>query len=337
MQLSLSPWLLFILAIFISWGLTGIYRRWAQSNNWLDIPNHRSSHTTAIPGSAGTILLFLYASTLAINIATSSLSVTKEQLLWSYPVLMGVIGIIDDRFDVSSKLRFIGYSIILMAALAVLWPLPALTAFGVTLANHYLLFALTLLVLLWLVNLYNFMDGINGLAGFQALFICGSIIYLSNSTLAGLPLTLLIVISGTVIGFLYWNFPVAKVFMGDSGSIFIGCWIGLLALKSDLTPWCWMILMATFVTDTSYTLLVRMAQGDRWREAHSVHAYQILARQLHSHSKVVAVYMLINILWLLPLAYLATQQPSHALAYCLLAYLPLLAACYKLRAGLADR
>jgi Fuc2NAc and GlcNAc transferase len=138
-------------------------------------------------------------------------------------------------------------------------------------------------------------------------------------------------------GFLILNWSPAKLFMGDVGSTFLAFMLVFFALISVYLNWLnyavWGILAALFISDASITLIRRILSKQAWTEAHRSHAYQHLAHRWQSHQKVTVFYLLINIVWLLPLAYLASQQAQHALIYLLIAYLPVILMIYKLNAG----
>ena len=153
-------------------------------------------------------------------------------------------------------------------------------------------------------------------------------------------LTLSVVLAASAAGFLLWNWSPASLFMGDAGSGFIGFALGLLALESLVTQrmsvWSWVLLLGVFMADTAVTLLVRVIRGERWYEGHSQHAYQILSRRLKSHPRVVGGVILINIFWLLPLAWLAGILPHYGVLFATIGLAPLLLGCYRLGAGRAD-
>ena len=148
-------------------------------------------------------------------------------------------------------------------------------------------------------------------------------------------------LAACVFGFLLWNFPKAKIFMGDACSGFLGLTLGILALialKENLALFCaWIICLGVFVVDATYTLIKRVLSGYKMYDAHRSHSYQILSRKWGSHTPVTLAVAAINLLWLLPLAYYTVTQP---LAYpefmVLVAYLPLILIAMKLKAGHPD-
>ncbi len=191
--------------------------------------------------------------------------------------------------------------------------------------------------LVWLTNLFNFMDGIDGLAGMEAVCVSvfgGTLLFLrglaSYSQLSWL-------LAAASLGFLLWNWPPAKIFMGDAGSGFLGFTLGTLALfSSSSSPgliWPWLILLAAFIVDATVTLLRRMFSRARWYEAHRSHAYQHAARAWASHPKVTLAVAAINIGWLFPLAWTASRFPQAAPALAALSAVPLVYITLRFEAG----
>ncbi|MCF8976462.1 glycosyl transferase, partial [Pseudomonas edaphica] len=135
----------------------------------------------------------------------------------------------------------------------------------------------------------------------------------------------------------YWNFPKARIFMGDAGSGFLGITLGVLSLQAAwVSPqllWSWLILLGVFITDATWTLLRRLLRGDKVYEAHRSHAYQFASRQFGKHAPVTLVVAAINIGWLLPMALLVGNGTVDGFLGLLVAYLPLIALAVKFRAG----
>jgi Fuc2NAc and GlcNAc transferase len=190
----------------------------------------------------------------------------------------------------------------------------------------------------WLINLTNFMDGIDGVAATEAVTV----------SLGGALATLLVarddpqwiaplILAGSSLGFLAWNWPPARIFMGDGGSSFLGLMFGVLSLHAaHRTPalfWSWMILLGVFIVDATVTLTRRTIRGDRVYEAHRTHAYQHAARRLGAHRPVTMTIAVINVAWLLPLAALVARGSLPDVVGVLVAYVPLVVAAIWLGAG----
>ena len=317
----------------LSFLLIGLYRWLALRYRWLDHPNQRSSHRVMTPRGAGIIF--------AILIIAAALF-ANHQRIFLPPLLIGIaialIGWWDDIRSTSPQWRFLLYFALAGAAVALIFAksetLPS-NLFLTPICGLFITLALT-----WLINLYNFMDGINGLAALQAIFVLLGINILSHGTPYGEIFSQLHFFScAALIGFLFWNLPLGKVFMGDAGSAFLGFFLGTLILLSfELSgpgPAIWLILLAVFITDTGYTLLVRFATGQKWYEGHRLHAYQQLTGYVYgSHSRTTIILMIVNLCWLFPLAWLVQTNALKQLPGLILAYLPLLVACHRLKAGI---
>jgi Fuc2NAc and GlcNAc transferase len=215
--------------------------------------------------------------------------------------------------------------------------LPQLPVVGLIDWPSWLVFCAAVLSIVWSINLFNFMDGINGLAGSEAIFVLlGAVLILVVSGQHS-DLGMLIVVVGAVLGFLVFNFPNAKVFMGDSGSCFLGYVIAIFALGSSgsdsISPWSWVILYGIFVVDTTVTLLVRIATGQKWYLPHNLHAYQKLARAQGSHARVTSMIFIVNVVWCLPLAVLATLFSDYSFLIVMIALIPITMGVVKLGGG----
>jgi Fuc2NAc and GlcNAc transferase len=190
----------------------------------------------------------------------------------------------------------------------------------------------------WLLNLYNFMDGIDGIAGTEGVTVCLGGVLLSVAQPAGgagwaLPSLLAV----AALGFLAWNFPPAKIFMGDAGSGFLGLMLGVLAVHaagiSSAWLWSWIILLGVFVVDSTVTLLNRLWRRERVYEAHRNHAYQRAARRIGSHRTVTLCVAAINIVWLLPIALSVGTGRLNGLLGTVIGYVPLIWLAHRYGAG----
>jgi len=335
----LLEWLFFFTVIFLSsWNLTWMLRKIALHHSLLDIPNQRSSHSQPTPRGGGLAIL------LACYLGGSYLALTGRIVIPHLFVLGGcglgiaIIGFLDDLFHLSSGVRLVVH---FGCALLALNFLP-FNSYSLLSNGGGILSTAALIVLafgvVWSINLYNFMDGIDGLAGIEAVTItlgAGFLLYLSGET--GGPFLLLMLLAVSVLGFLMFNWPPARIFMGDACSGFLGFFFAIIALltaqSTRLTLWTWMILLGVFVVDSGVTLLTRIYLRKKFYEAHRSHAYQILARRLQSHKKVTLAVLAVNLLWLFPCAFFATLWPGYGLLITILSYIPLVFVCVKVRAG----
>jgi Fuc2NAc and GlcNAc transferase len=190
----------------------------------------------------------------------------------------------------------------------------------------------------WAINLFNFMDGIDGIAASEAIFIAlaAAVLEASLGVRSGVSLAAL-VFACACAGFLYWNWPPARIFLGDVGSGFLGFVIVVLAVAATrdnpVALWVWLMLGGAFFVDATVTLVRRTARGEAVHEAHRSHAYQALARRFQSHRTVTLTIAAVNVLWLLPGAWLAAHHPQYAVTAVLVAFAPLACLAFLFGAG----
>jgi Fuc2NAc and GlcNAc transferase len=324
-------------ALLVSWALTLAVRGYALRSNLLDQPNARSSHTQPTPRGGGLAIVLTFLPMLA---ALAMGGLVPARLAWAVggaAALVAVIGFVDDRSHLSARLRFAGHTV---AAAWLLWlfgAMPAVPVLGY--AVHLGAFGSLLagLYIVWSTNFYNFMDGIDGIASMQAVTVAlaGSLLSAAAGVADALAVGLLL--AACVAGFMVWNFPRARIFMGDAGSGFLGVVMAALALWHGYqTPalfWAWFILNGCFMVDATTTLVRRVRRGERFHEAHRSHAYQYAARRLNSHVPVTMWVGAINLGWLLPVAAAVALGHLDGALGMLLAYAPLLWLAFRLHAG----
>jgi Fuc2NAc and GlcNAc transferase len=196
------------------------------------------------------------------------------------------------------------------------------------------------LYIVWMINLCNFMDGIDGLASVQAITVAIGGAWLGWLAGSGTGALLTLLFAACVGGFLIWNFPPARIFMGDAGSGFLGLVVALLSLwAGQATPalfWAWFILIGCFMVDATTTLVRRVRRGERFHEAHRSHAYQFAARRFGAHRPVTLACGAINLLWLLPMASAVALGRLDGVLGVVLAYAPLVWLAYHFKAGASE-
>lgn len=332
-------WLL--LAVFaVSWILTLVLRRYALAKSLMDIPNERSSHFVPTPRGGGVAIVVSFLLALPVLASLDLLSPATLYGLLGSGLLVAVIGFADDHGHIAARWRLLGHFIAAGWALFWLGGGVQISLFGLLLDLKWFATFLFAIFLVWMLNLYNFMDGIDGLASVEAISVClsGCLVY----WLSGYQeLTwVVLILAGSVAGFLCWNFPPARIFMGDAGSGFIGLIIGLLAIiaaaKAPELLWCWLILLGVFIVDATWTLMRRLLRGDKIYEAHRSHAYQYASRKYGSHKTVVHAVLAINLLWLAPLSAAVGTGLIPGVAALIIAYIPLMLIAYKYQAGMVE-
>lgn len=245
-------------------------------------------------------------------------------------MLLAATGLLDDKRHLSIKVRIGMQLLATCLALALLAVYPPLMFPWGAVSAIWILLPLCALALVWLINLYNFMDGIDALAASEAIFCSlalGLLSSISADSGAGGITTLCLGLAVAVSGFLYFNLPPARLFMGDVGSNYLGFMLGTLGLaavvEGSVNYWTLLVLFGIFIVDATTTLIGRMRAKAVWYHAHRSHAYQRAALIHASHGKVVIVTTLINMVWLLPLAWLTTMQEQWGVFITAMAWLPL--------------
>jgi UDP-N-acetylmuramyl pentapeptide phosphotransferase/UDP-N-acetylglucosamine-1-phosphate transferase len=291
--------ILFFGAMALAWLGTWILRFNAESLRLVDVPNRRSSHNRPTPRGGGLsfvvvtpVLTVAGAFTLGVRVPVSVVVVFLVSLL------VAAVGLADDYWHLPARIRFGAH---LVGALI-------LIASGVTVREIVLPGGAVLLLggwsvpitIFWVVgltNAYNFMDGIDGLAAGQSIITAATLAWLSWIAGNDGVVLVLIVLVGAAFGFLWHNWPPARVFMGDVGSVYLGITFAGLALSAPGNPSseppfvAWVVVLSPFLFDTGVTLISRVVRRQRWYEAHREHFYQRLIRQGWSHCAVTALYL----------------------------------------------
>ncbi|HET6545593.1 MAG TPA: glycosyl transferase family 4 [Rhodanobacteraceae bacterium] len=311
MMIGVGTWAvtmaLALAALMVSAALTLAVERYARIR-LLDLPGRRRSHARPTPRGGGLgFVVALLAFALAPALATDPF---VTSLLGAAVIAVAASGFWDDHRPLPASSRLAVQ--VLAAALTLVALRPTLgAAEGTVMA--WLVTGACGIALIWSMNLHNFMDGIDGLLGLQVLFVCAVIAAAAH--LADAPgLRLLgMVGAAAVAGFLPFNFPRARVFMGDIGSGVLGLWVGVLLLLAlgthALSPSAAALLVSAFAIDATLTLFARVVRGRRWYSAHREHLYQWLVRCGHSHAGVAGLYMMWNLLIVVPATIVAMRLP----------------------------
>lgn len=279
--------------------------------NFVDSPNERSLHKKNIPNLGGLPIIIIFY--LNIVLFYDNLTI-GEFLFLSSLFTISFVGFLDDLYSLSSLLRF---SIqILVSSIAIL----GFIYENYSLLNNFyfsyyflIFFFFSMVFSVWLINIFNFMDGINGLVSIKSfLFIISLLFFTYNNNIlfpdsyTNLSVTNILLLT-LLIFFIPWNFPKAKIFMGDSLSYFLGFYISFIILILTFISfkflWVSLILLSLFIADTSFTLVNRLVKKTNIFKAHKSHAYQKLAEYFHSHTLVTFLESMIFIIILFPLSY----------------------------------
>lgn len=334
-------WFLLLCLGVLSFGLTWALRHYALAKSLLDVPNARSSHSVPTPRGGGVAIVLAFSLGLLVLWLNGALPNNQALALGAGGLWVALIGFLDDHGHIPARWRLLAHFTAAIWAISWLGGLPALPVAGWLVPSGIFWNALAVVYTVWLLNLYNFMDGIDGIAGLEAVSVCAAMVLICWFTLPGHPLWLLPALLGlAAFGFLIWNYPPARIFMGDAGSGFLGFTFGLMPIIAAYVEpqlfWSWLILLSVFVVDATLTLFRRAVRGQKFHEAHRSHAYQYASRLIGSHKPISLAVTAINLLWLFPMGLLVAKGHLDGVAGLLLAYMPLFWLAWHFKAGAAE-
>jgi len=328
-------------ALILAALLTLAVRRLASAHGLLDHPNARSSHEHATPRGGGASIVLVVSIAAIVLAARGALDSHLALALLVGGAAVATVGFLDDREALPPGVRLIVHLAAATWAVIQLGGLPPLQIGDQIVQLGLVGNVLAVLGIVWTLNLFNFMDGIDGIAASEAIFVAfvGALLTPSLVNGPGVGFAAL-VFAAACGGFLLWNWPPASIFLGDVGSGYLGYVIAVLALSASrdnpVALWVWLILGGTFFADATVTLVRRLLRGERVHQAHRCHAYQWLARRWGSHGKVTLAILAVNATWLLPWAVLARTFPSGAAVSVVGALAPLALLAAVLGAGRAE-
>ncbi|MBK5123196.1 glycosyltransferase family 4 protein [Burkholderia sp. R-69980] len=303
--LTLPPWTTVALIAFaaasacaaILWVLlkTGIAWRLAT-----DVPNDRSLHVAPIPRVGGWGIV-------PVGIIATLLLAPSLWYAAAATALLAAISQIDDRRGLPARVRFVAH-LLAVAGLVLLFPTHGVPWWAL---------AILAFLMLWLVNLYNFMDGSDGMAGGMALF--GFAGYAIAALLGDHPLPALAwssaAICGAALGFLLFNFHPARIFLGDAGSVSLGFLAGALGYwgwRAETWPiWFPALVFSPFIADASVTLVRRLLRGEKFWQPHREHYYQRMVRSGSGHARTALTWYVLMVVGIM----LAVYALGHCAAF----------------------
>lgn len=327
-----------LIAMLLTFSGALFIQRYAVLLGLIDVPNHRSSHVKPTPRGGGLAFASAYCLGLFFLQYWLDLNLPGLSIFFAGCVLMVGVGIWDDIKPISAKCRFMAQFFAVAGLFLSLGYFPPIAIGVYQIGQSFIYQSVVLIAFIWLINLYNFMDGIDGIAVLEAIFIAVSgILLLGYFAPHAVTLPLFILLAACMLAFLPLNWAPARLFMGDVGSNFIGYLLVFLIFltvqEHSLTVWSWLIILGYFIVDTSFTLVRRLVARQCFYHAHRSHAYQILSRHWKSHAKMCHFVLLINVIWLLPLAILSQIYAHWGLFWVILAWLPMMGICYWAQAG----
>ena len=290
--------MIYFFLLLLSFTLTYFIKNYYIKNALFDLVNERSSHTVPTPHGGGIAI----ALTWFIGIFYLYFFEQIETQLF-YALLMGffisLISFFDDLYDLSSKIRLFVQAAVAMLGLYFLNGFEELDFFFFSINNQIITNLFAFLMIIWFINLYNFLDGLDGYAGSEALFLSLAAFTLFHNNV-------FLILAVAVLGFLVWNWHKAKIFMGDVGSTLLGYNVAIFTIyyanQEGENFWIWIILFSPFWFDATWTLFRRARKKEKLSQAHKKHAYQRLMQSGWSHSKVVISLTVLNIILLILLS-----------------------------------
>jgi UDP-N-acetylmuramyl pentapeptide phosphotransferase/UDP-N-acetylglucosamine-1-phosphate transferase len=287
-----SVLLLSAFLLVLSYLLTWFIKIFSTKNRILDIPNERSSHTLPTPRGGGlAIVISWYA---GISLLFFSGEVSKDlYFALMCGILLAIISLFDDVLNIKPVIRLFVQTITVLLSFLLLKGIQPVFSPGTEIIQRIILYLFTVVGMVWFINLYNFLDGIDGYASLEAIAISFALFILTGNYI-----TLLLI--AAVSGFLIWNWPKARIFMGDVGSTQLGFIIVVLGVYfhnvHKLQIIYWLVLTSPFWFDATITLFRRWRNKEKLSQAHRKHIYQRFVQSGFSHLKVDTFLSLINLI-----------------------------------------
>lgn len=275
----------------------------------MDIPNERSSHTIPTPRGGGLAIVISWYIGISLMFYLNLLNKNLYLALIS-GVLLAVISLIDDMTTLKPAIRMAVQLISVLIAFYFLGGIKPVLFFNIELLPATVMYIITIVGMVWFINLFNFLDGIDGYASIEAIALASAFFIFTGQSFN-------LVLIASVLGFLIWNWPKAKIFMGDVGSTQLGFIIVVLAIyfhnENQLPILSWLILSAPFWFDATLTLYRRWRNREILSQAHRKHVYQRLVQSGFAHLEVDIYLTVLNVilcvLVVLSLKYNVLQLP----------------------------
>ncbi len=287
--------MVFILVFLGTLCLTNILCKQLKKYSVLDCPNDRSSHSSPTPKGGGIAILAVFFLSLFTLSIFDFFPIDYFYYLFLICSILGTVSFLDDIYGLHPILRLIIHAVCVYLAIS----------FGLIkgglfsgLVPPFIEVLIITIVWVWFVNLFNFMDGIDGIIGVQTVAIGIGVLLIASSVTVGL---VGLILAAAACGFLVLNWYPAKIFLGDVGSIPVGFLVGwlLLSVAAESNWISTIILSIYFLIDTGFTMLKRLLKGELIWVAHKEHFYQVAAQQRKTHSSVSGSVAIANIFFVI--------------------------------------
>jgi UDP-N-acetylmuramyl pentapeptide phosphotransferase/UDP-N-acetylglucosamine-1-phosphate transferase len=288
----MSNVLLVFLSCVISFFLTNFIRNIAIKHSIIDIPNERSLHNVPTPRVGGLAIVITWYCGITILFSLGKIDNRLYYALMS-GVILAIISLLDDIINLKPSFRLLIHFITALSAFLFLGNLRPLIIPSIEINYPLLIYPFAIVGMVWFINLFNFMDGVDGFASIEAIIISIVLLYFSGNIIN-------VLFIACISGFLFWNWPKAKIFMGDIGSTQLGFILVVLGIyfhnKYQFSILNWIMLSSPFWFDATFTLFRRWRRGEKLSQAHRKHAYQRIVQAGFSHLKVDMYLILVNLI-----------------------------------------
>jgi len=285
-------WIILLAALFLlSFVLTYLIRVWALKYKIIDIPNRRSSHTSPTPRGGGLAIITCWYIGITILFFNELIN---DRLYYAFisGSLLAIISLLDDLVSIKPLVRLLAQFITAALAVFFLGGFDVIEIYKWNIASDIILILFALLAIIWFINLYNFLDGIDGYASVEAICIAIVLFMFTGNNAA-------LLLIASIAGFLFWNRPKAKIFMGDVGSTQLGYIIIVFGIHlhndGQFNFINWILLSSPFWFDATLTLFRRWRNGETLSQAHKRHVYQRLVQAGYNHLQVNMILIGLNI------------------------------------------
>jgi len=318
------------LILLLSWMSVSLYQKHAIKNEIISNINHRTLHKTPTPRGGGVVFSLLIVFCIFILQSLGSMSNLMLYVFGFGGLAATLFGFVDDVKDLTAGVKLIVQ--LFLSGWVVYW-LYSSELLLLDSVPFYVTISFAFFFMVWMINAYNFIDGIDGMAASTSVFVSSTLAIVLFATEGPIEVVVIFaLISTAVCGFMFFNWPPATIFMGDAGSLFLGYMFGSLllftVLNDNISIWTWLTVFGYFFADTTLTQIMRVILVKQWYLAHRSHAYQNLARITGSHSKVTISVVIYNLLWVLPLTLWSTFQPEMGIVAAFLSIIPALVVAF---------
>lgn len=283
--------MLYIILLLLSFTLTYIIKNYYIKNAILEEVNERSSHIVPTPHGGGIAIVITWFVGIGYLYFNNQI---ESDLFFALVmgIIISVVSYFDDIYDLSPKVRLLAQGVVAFGGLYFIGGFDSLNFFVFNIDNQIITNVFAFLLIVWFINLYNFLDGINGYAGSEAIFLSIAGFLIFGGAHFG-------VLGVATLGFLYWNWNKAKIFMGDVGSTLLGYNVAIFTIyyvnQDSMNLWIWIVLFSLFWFDATLTLIRRKLNGEKLSQAHKKHGYQRLTQSGWSHYKVTNYSIVVNV------------------------------------------